>query len=485
VRLNASSNISLETKTAATAIDAYTVRERISNFTTSAVFPQAYHSLALSRPLPKLIALSLYNSLAPFVLQTLAIIINMFLSPAVRAILYPQDNLRKPTRRKSNVLTSASPATRRPTTPADTVNKIYGGLEIILRHSATRRLEVPGKLKGKHVTAIPDFGSSFNIIAEHVAVQNQWEIDTSEVAYYSLPNGVNKNFIGTVSLPWSFGSETRKHSCIFHVLRGCVHPILLGRQFLDLTGTFKRNVHRVKETVVNAVSHARKRLLLVKDLNEQTGTSSHIQGLVNGQPTIGLADTGSDLTVIKRSAAIRMGLHIFEGESYTTEVEFVDGSTAFTTGMVRDAEWCFGAYASKAQSIDIHVMDDIPCDFILDKWLLWDAQAFREHQNLFVYPGLSDSHGRNEVCMITEKSRFLQTVGDKFRSIIGRPRAQSQGDRHFLFSSMYGALTQLRKFGCLGSSNSTGYSSRRSRQQRCSQGSNFITERFRPRKSEA
>jgi hypothetical protein len=171
------------------------------------------------------------------------------------------------------------------------------------------------------------------------------------------------------------------------VIRGGVHPVLLGRQFLELTGTLRRNVHRGKETVVKAFLSARKSLFLIEDLVEQIRTSSHIQGLVNGQPINGLADTGSDFTVIRRTAAMRMGLHIFEGDSYTTEVEFVDGSTAFTTGMVRDAEWCFGADVSKAQSIDIHVMEDIPCDLILDKSLLWDAQAFHEHQNLFVYPG--------------------------------------------------------------------------------------------------
>jgi hypothetical protein len=122
----------------------------------------------------------------------------------------------------------------------------------------------------------------------------------------------------------------------------------------------------------------------------------------------------------------RSGLHILRGEDYTTEVEFIDGCTAFTTGMVRNATWNFGLDVTKAitHNVDIHVMDDLPCDFILDKWLLCDNDAFSEHENLFVDAIPSHLFAQDRMYLITKKKHYK--VFDRIRSLFSGSRTDDQ-----------------------------------------------------------
>ncbi|KAF2026701.1 hypothetical protein EK21DRAFT_115532 [Setomelanomma holmii] len=139
---------------------------------------------------------------------------------------------------------------------------------------------------------------------------------------------------------------------------------MLGRPFLETTGTFKKNAHRVKEREISTIASARQCLLYVDDQHDAGPVYNHIQGRLNGQAITALADTSSEITVIK------------------------------------------------PHRVDVHVMDDLPCDFILDKWLLYDNHAFTEHEDIFVDPNAFELPELNHACLITEKKRYkvLETV---------------------------------------------------------------------------
>lgn len=269
-----------------------------------------------------------------------------------------------------------------------------------------RQFEVPGYLEGALVAAVPDYGSSFDIISEELALGLNLSVDTSTNKGFFLPNGWARAFVGTVALTWSFWSETPRYTRVFHVLANCVHPVMLGRQFLELTDTMKSNTHRIQVKTLRCASNLPRQLFFVdsQDQGDKTARRRFL-GLINGYPIGAFADTQSDLTIIKRSVADNLGFPVLSGAQHTTEVQFIDGSTAFTTGIVRGADWCFSASlaARDTHRLDIHVMDDLPCALILDKWMLHDNNAFTEYEDTIIDILHADAKAQNAVCMIMEK----------------------------------------------------------------------------------
>jgi hypothetical protein len=218
--------------------------------------------------------------------------------------------------------------------------------------------------------------------------------------------------MGTVTPYWQFSNESERYRRVFHVLKDCVHPVILGRQFLRTTGTMSKNIHRVVEKVVEVAKHLRRRVLFVDTPSTAVTINERFLGLINGKPIGGLVDTCSELTIIKRCVAEDFGLTILEHDDYKTEVQFIDGSTAFTSGMICDVQWCFSATlaAEDIRYIDIHVMDDIPCAFTLDQWLLWDNRTFTQYEHAIFDILHSSMTTEDSVCLIKEprRSRFLK-----------------------------------------------------------------------------
>jgi hypothetical protein len=160
------------------------------------------------------------------------------------------------------------------------------------KYAMTHQLKVPGCIGDVEVSAVPDFGSSFDIIDEDLALRLGLKIETAEARDFRLPNGAIRRFVGTVFVAWSFLDETERYGLVFHVLRSCICPVMLGRPFLDLTETLSKNVHRV-QVVNTVVSDPRPRLFLVDSPAAKPNHQERILGLVNGHPIGGLADTCS------------------------------------------------------------------------------------------------------------------------------------------------------------------------------------------------
>jgi hypothetical protein len=207
-------------------------------------------------------------------------------------------------------------------------------------NSVRRQLEVPGWLRMSHaqddlagacVPATPDSVSSFDIIAESVALQFDIPVDSSTAPTLRLPNRATTRSLGTVTLYWQFSNESEHYQRVFQVSKDCVHPVILGRQFLKTTSTMSKNVYRVVEKVVEVAKHYRRQVLLVDTPATEVTINERFLGLINGKPIGGLADTCSELTIIKRSVAEDCGLTILEDDDYKTKVQFIDGSTAFTS----------------------------------------------------------------------------------------------------------------------------------------------------------
>lgn len=71
-------------------------------------------------------------------------------------------------------------------------------------------------------------------------------------------------------------------------------------------------------------------------------------GSVNGHPVSAAPDTGSDVKVISKDYAESIGLKIDTDPDAIEALEFIDGSSMTTCGIVYDVEWKFEAVSNSA-----------------------------------------------------------------------------------------------------------------------------------------
>ncbi|KAK5654257.1 hypothetical protein OQA88_7432 [Cercophora sp. LCS_1] len=312
----------------------------------------------------------------------------------------------------SSIFSSSSPPSPAPSDDRALTPGRGGELE--------RQLEVQGSLNGVQCSAIPDLGSSFNILSEAFALSHGFHIKKQKrPRQYALPNGTRKQFSGVANLTWKFHGESGTHRCIFHVLRGCVHPVILGENFLRTTKTFTKFAHRVKTTLVSGASPFPRLLHIDDGEDDWPRMSQRLSGMLGGCCVASLADTCSDLNIVRRSTAMQLGLIISEGSGCTTMVQLVDGSIGRTTGVVRDAKWTFGVSRSAEAShrVDFHVMDDLPCPVILSKWLLLDNNVFLKYEDLFFDSPVT--HGlREETVFSVTKTKDSTVKGITLNPIV-------------------------------------------------------------------
>ncbi|KAL1632489.1 hypothetical protein SLS56_003568 [Neofusicoccum ribis] len=244
------------------------------------------------------------------------------------------------------------------------------------------------------ISAFPDSGSGFNIISKDLVSELGSRINKSGRQLLRLPQGKVWS-LGTVSLPFRFKDERTCYPLNFHVMEECVHSCVLGSKFLKATKTLTKYLaKRVTSRMVDIASLFRNRVCLLGSSQER------LLGSVNGQAIGALADTGAYVNVISRSSAEQLGLEIKDGKDYRTELQFMDGSVASTSGMTLDVEWKFGTTGeSPSHRLNFHVLENLPCDLILCENFLFENDVFSLYEDLF-YDHVSESNLLVEIAFI-------------------------------------------------------------------------------------
>lgn len=184
-----------------------------------------------------------------------------------------------------------------------------------------------------------------------------------------------------------------------------------------MTESLSENFHRrVKERVVAAWNR-------VASICLMNPSRQRLLGSLNGVAINAFPDTGSDVMVISKSAAERMGLLIERDDEHRTFLEFADGSTHYTDGMVLGAEWRFGSHYEwgRGTKCDIHVLEGLSCDFVLSNEFLFDNQVFVKHRECFYEMEMEDETSR--LLLIRERQENKSVLGrfkDLFRSKSGQ-----------------------------------------------------------------
>lgn len=277
-----------------------------------------------------------------------------------------------------------------------------------------------GILNGVSTDGCPDTGSCINAISADYAKQQGWHFQPrSSLPGVKIPGNGFIRPIGTVTLPWQFKGETPQHKILFHVLPKSIHPVILGRIFLRATKCLDRKfAHRIQKKMTLC---AQKNRLCF--LGSRPG---HTWGTLNGRRACALADTGSDVMIISRRFAKSLSLHVDTSPALFQLLEFADGSTRSTHGVVHDAVWSFGNGRSyKSNFLLLDGMDSdviLSNDFLFENQIFWDQDLYATSRE--AGPG-SDTLSAQQLNLIKKASkRSRESTGGTSSS---RPAATDTG----------------------------------------------------------
>lgn len=238
-----------------------------------------------------------------------------------------------------------------------------------------REPSVPARLEGKTVSAFPDTGAAANFLNIDYARQHGFEAGDDTGESIKVGNGSMVKVLGTMTLPFSFAEESKVHQVDFKVLASCVHDVVLGSPFLKLTQTLSRFKERIQQRLRKVFTHNRVCSL---------GSHQYVDGQLNGFDVSAVPDTGADVSVMSASFAKRHGFHVDTSEHNQILLEFADGSTATTTGIVRNMEWKYdSSFAKHGERLDMYVLEDLAEEVILSYDFLNSTDAFVTHEGDF------------------------------------------------------------------------------------------------------
>lgn len=238
--------------------------------------------------------------------------------------------------------------------------------------SAPRQYFVEGDVNGTPVEALPDTGADMCFISPKLACDLGLSPDAWTPKEIQLANKKCVESPGMVEVAWRFTREQKPHILNCWILPGCVHDIVLGNHFLNATQTLTKFKNRIKSKLVDLPRRLRLRLL-----GEE---KQRLWGYLDGHLTAALPDTGSDVMLISSIYARRIGLLINRDFEQLLEVEFADGTTAWTSGVIRDVPWEVGGATVRC---DFHVLDALCVDVVLSKDYLFDLNVFSENSEYF------------------------------------------------------------------------------------------------------
>jgi len=279
------------------------------------------------------------------------------------------------------------------------------------------QFRVHGKVLGTSVVALPDSGADVCFISQSLARKLLLYPTPGTGRRIRVANNTYLRSSGSVEVSWQFPGELGTYPIVCWVLPTCGLNVdmILGRKFLKATNTSMRGP-RVQKTyawVPRSVS--------VKLLGEG---KQRLWGYLNGDLVPALPDTGSDIMAMSKAYATKLGLRIDSNSKDIVEVEFPNGTTALTDGVVRNVPWTIGDHTSRW---DFFVLDDLCVDVILSKDYVFDYDVFAEYENL-----LTDDETTDHLLDLYGV-RLLRTFGPALEQLAEESIEDSKSARQILW----------------------------------------------------
>ncbi len=217
--------------------------------------------------------------------------------------------------------------------------------------------QLPGTIQNLCVKALPDTGSSQNVIDKSLVqgLSPLVKIESLDAADKPLeaPDREPLPCIGKVRLPWLFNNEERQYEEWFYVVEDCLKGVIIGNGFLQHTETMNKNRHRLEITKPSDPYS----LLgnLVNETQQDDCLRQLICGSINGKEIFASLDTGSQANLISAEYAEILGLQIYPLPTGQEQLKFANGRRASMLGQV-DVKWSFCDTPTEEVNVTLYVL---------------------------------------------------------------------------------------------------------------------------------
>ncbi|KAK6957120.1 hypothetical protein Daesc_002405 [Daldinia eschscholtzii] len=278
-----------------------------------------------------------------------------------------------------------------------------------MRFQAQARIfEIRGSINGHSVIANADTGASYNIVSERLAKSMNLNIRPQTAGEILLPSGRRLFSRGQVNLQYQFAGEKTIYQlpCVVLPLPTASYDVILGGGFLKVTETCTSHIYRMKR-VFSSLGRI--------SLNLIGGQQEFVSGYLNGRECLAVPDTGSDIMVVSRGYAKKLGLKIYKKSHYRSKVQFIDGSKVMTDGIARDVRWQFRAGEAPIRC-DFHVIRRLPVRAILSNALIDEFNVFSKYHDRIGQPKSTyDEHcGIFGIALIERCRKEIRSLSESF-----------------------------------------------------------------------
>ena len=287
--------------------------------------------------------------------------------------------------------------------------------ETMASSRSIRKVDLPMIIQGSTFISRPDSGSEENIIAADVLSTLDVKLDFAPEhrKEFRIANGRSVWALGRIVVNCTFARDrTVELRCIFYVFPTLTSPLIMGMPFLDETQTLVKHQYRLRPRTIPSF-----RPIQLSSLNSPR---KRLYCLVDAQPRLANADTGSEIDVMSLEYALKRGFSMTAVGLSSSTVQFADGSTSELVGKV-SVSIILGTPEGPRVTTTFYVLDGLTCDVLFGEDFLDKTKAFETYRDAFsVIECDSDAAEVNGIVWFNTVESFLSRGMD---ALALRPRS--------------------------------------------------------------
>ena len=245
------------------------------------------------------------------------------------------------------------------------------------RFRSIRGVDLPMIIHGSTIISRPDSGSEDNIIAVDVVSALKLEMNSAPEhrKRFRVANGKSVWALGRSVIKCAFAKErTLELCCTFYVFQKLTSRLIMGMPFLDETQTLVKYQYRLQPRIIPMYRPIQ--------LNSLNSPRRRLYCLVESQPELANADTGSDLNVMSLDYVLKRGFAMTAVDPSSSTIELADESTSELEGRV-SVSIVLGPPESPGIITTFHVLEGLTSDILLGGDFLNKTTAFETYRDAF------------------------------------------------------------------------------------------------------
>lgn len=246
--------------------------------------------------------------------------------------------------------------------PSEVVQPFVLPIDSQARQISTPIFQLPGTIGSICVRAVPDTGSSQDVIDKNLVESLFPSYPIHPVAESTdkllvAPDREPIRCIGKVFLPWTFKDENETHHRWFYIVENCSKSVIIGNGFLRQTETMSKYRRRLEVTKPSDPNFAPNHLLSkgVHEARQDECLRQLVLGRIDSTDTFASLDTGCEANLMSFEYAKSLKLNILPLSSSEQHVKYVDGRRGSILGQV-EVDWSFFDTPDKATKVSFYVL---------------------------------------------------------------------------------------------------------------------------------